>query len=65
MKTVDHNILYKDHILLIVYSHILLRSILSQAIISLRTTVVNKINSELEAGKPRTSLHTWKGSIFY
>jgi hypothetical protein len=37
MKIVDHNVLYIDHILLMVYSFILPPSILSQAIISSKT----------------------------
>jgi hypothetical protein len=36
MKIVDHNVLYRDHILLIVYSYILFCDMLSQAIISTR-----------------------------
>ena len=47
MKKLDHNALYRHYILLIVYSYILVRSILSQAIIS---TEKSKINSEHEDG---------------
>jgi hypothetical protein len=50
MKNLDHNALYRDHILLIVYSFILVRSILSQAIISTRTIGESKIDSEQEDG---------------
>jgi hypothetical protein len=50
MKNLDHNVLYRDHILLIVYSYILVRSILSQAIISTRTIGESKIDSEQEDG---------------
>jgi hypothetical protein len=47
MKNLDYNMLYIDHILLIVYSYILVRSILSQAIIS---TWKSKIDSMQEDG---------------
>ena len=39
VKNLDHNVLYRDHILLIVYSYILVLSILSQAIISNRSNI--------------------------
>jgi hypothetical protein len=63
MKTVDHNVLYRYHILLIVYSYILVRSILSQAIISARIHGKSRENMRTAMAEPRTSLHTWKGSI--
>ena len=65
MKILDHNVLYRDHILSIVYSFILPRSILSQAIISTRITWESKIDSEQRPAmaEPPTSLHTWTGSI--
>jgi hypothetical protein len=46
VKNLYHNVLYRDHILLIVYSYILVRSILFQAIISTRTIWESKIDSE-------------------
>jgi hypothetical protein len=46
VKNLYHNVLYRDHILLIVYSYILVRSVLFQAIISTRTIWESKIDSE-------------------
>ena len=65
MKIVDHNVLYRDHILSIVYSFILPLSILYQAIISTRIADESKIDSEQRPAmaEPPTSLHTWTGSI--
>ena len=50
VKNLYHNVLYRDHILLIVYSYILVRSILFQAIISTRTIGESKIDIEQEDG---------------
>jgi hypothetical protein len=62
MKIIDQNVLYRDHILLIVYSYILVRSILSQAIISARIHRKSRENMRTAMAEPRTSLHQ-NGSI--